>query len=151
MALTLPADVAGYLAAHHTMTLATHGPDGPWAAAVFYAEAGDALYFVSVAGSRHCGDLAADSRCAATIHAEVDNWRAIRGIQLAGRVDELAGHERDAARTRYQEKFPFAHPATAAPTLLQALTKVRWYRLRIERLYFIDNARGFGQRQMFSA
>jgi hypothetical protein len=27
------------------------------------------------------------------------------------------------------------------------MAKVRWYRLRIERLFFIDNSRGFGQRE----
>ena len=29
-----------YVAGHHVMTLATQGPDGPWAAAVFYAADG---------------------------------------------------------------------------------------------------------------
>ena len=36
MPASLQPEVAAYLADHHVMTLATHGPDGPWAAAVFY-------------------------------------------------------------------------------------------------------------------
>jgi uncharacterized protein len=34
---------------------------------------------------------------------------------------------------------------------VSALARVRWYRLRISRLYFIDNARGFGQREQFDS
>jgi uncharacterized protein YhbP (UPF0306 family) len=149
MALKLPDDVAEYLAAHKVMTLATHGSAGPWAAAVFYAEDDGGLVFLSSPASRHAGDLAADARCAATIQAEVDDWRAIRGIQLEGRVEALDGDARAAAQRRYAEKFPFVRPAVAAPAILQALAKVRWYRLRVERLYFIDNARGFGTRRSF--
>ena len=40
MSANLPPEVAAYLAGHHVMTLATHGPEGPWAAAVFYAWTG---------------------------------------------------------------------------------------------------------------
>lgn len=147
----LPGHVVQYLAEHKVMTLATHGPAGPWAAAVFYAEDGEGLVFVSSPGSRHGRDLAAEARCAATIHSEVDEWRAIRGIQLEGRVALLDGDSVAAAQRRYGEKFPFARPAVAAPALLSALAKIRWYRLRVERLWFIDNAAGFGHRQLFGA
>ena len=150
MALNLPADVSDYLAQHHVMTLATQGADGPWGSAVFYVRIDDDLVFLSTPNSRHGGNLAADARCAATIQSEVMDWRSIRGIQLEGRVSELVGDERDAAQRCYGEKFPFARPATAAPAILQALARVRWYRLRIERLYFIDNGRGMGKRQEFS-
>ena len=37
MQVILPQAVADYLGGHHVMTLATCGPEGPWAAAVFYA------------------------------------------------------------------------------------------------------------------
>ena len=151
MAIRLPDTVARYLGQHHVMTLATQGPDGPWASAVFYAADGDALTFLSSPGTRHSRNLAADPRCAATIHSEVAEWQLIRGIQLEGRVDELAGDERERAIGRYGEKFPFDRPAVAAPAIVQALARVRWYRLRIARLHFIDNQRGFGQRQTYEA
>lgn len=151
MALNLPASVIEYLSQHHVMTLATQGPDGPWAAAVFYARDSDDLVFLSSPTSRHGRDLALDPRCAATIHSEVDDWRAIRGVQLEGRAAELRGDARFSAQRCYGERFPFVRAATAAPAILQALTRVRWYRLHIARLHFIDNARGFGQRQTFVA
>jgi hypothetical protein len=149
--LELPPSVAQYLAAHHVMTLATQDADGPWATAVFYARDGDDLIFLSSPASRHVRHLALDARCAATIHSEVTDWRSIQGVQLEGRADELPGGERAHAMRIYEEKFPFVRQAAAAPAIVQALARVRWYRLRIARLYFLDNAQGFGQRQLFKA
>ncbi|MBL8318079.1 MAG: pyridoxamine 5'-phosphate oxidase family protein [Burkholderiaceae bacterium] len=149
MTLALPPPVAQFLADHHVMTLATHGAEGPWAAAVFFARDGDDLIFLSSPSSRHAGNLALDARCAATIQSEVADWRSIQGIQLEGRVDELDGDERVRVQQVYGAKFPFVRPALAAPAIVQALARVHWYRLRLARLYFIDNAQGFGQRQVF--
>ena len=36
-----------YLRDHHVATLATSGDQGPWAAAVFYANRGSTIYFLS--------------------------------------------------------------------------------------------------------
>ena len=151
MALKLPPAVAEYLAGHHVMTLATQGSDGPWAAALFYVPDGDDLIFLSSPSSRHCSDLALQPRCAATIQSEVADWRDIQGIQIEGQVSELQGEERSRAQQLYGERFPFARPALAPAALALALARVRWYRLRIARLYFIDNRRGFGKRQQFDA
>ena len=151
MALTLPPEIADYLAQHHVMTLATQGGDGPWAAAVFYVRDGDDLIFLSSASSRHGRDLALEPRCAATIQSEADDWRAIQGIQLEGRVSELEGDERSRAQQLYGDRFPFARAGSAPTAIALALARVRWYRLRIARLYFIDNRRGLGQRRQFDA
>jgi uncharacterized protein YhbP (UPF0306 family) len=149
MALSLAPEVAAYLGAHRAMTLATQGSDGPWAAAVFYAVDGDDLFFMSSPTSRHCRNLALEPRCAAAIHSEADDWRAIKGIQLEGIVGELPAQERARAQSLYDERFPFARPAIAPAAIVRALARVRWYRLRIERLYFIDNARGLGTRDLY--
>ncbi|HEU5294259.1 MAG TPA: pyridoxamine 5'-phosphate oxidase family protein [Burkholderiaceae bacterium] len=151
MTLELPRSVTQYITSRHVMTLAAQGSDGPWAAAVFYASDGDDLIFVSSPASRHARQLALDARCAATIHSEVTDWRSIRGVQLEGSVDALAAAQRPHAMQVYGEKFPFVQPAVAAPAIAQALARVQWYRLRIARLYFLDNAQGFGRRQLFEA
>lgn len=151
MTLKLSAEAASCLARHHVMTLATHGSDGPWAAAVFYVGVGDDLIFLSAPGSRHCRHLAEDPRCAAAIHSEAHDWLRIQGLQLEGMVGELHGADRELAQQRYGQRFPFARPEHAPAPIAQALARVRWYRLRIARLYFIDNERGFGQRLQFDA
>jgi len=151
MPLSLTAEAHACLARHHVMTLATQGGDGPWAAAVFYAVDGDDLIFVSSPTSRHCRHLAQDPRCAATIQPDADDWRRIQGLQLEGIVSELGGRERERAEQCYGQRFPIVRPGSAPEPIAQALARVHWYRLRIGRLYFIDNARGFGQRLQFDA
>ena len=147
MQLILPQAVADYLAGHHVMTLATQGPDGPWAAAVFYAGDGCSLIFLSSPNTRHCRNLAFDARCAATIQEDCRDWTQIKGIQLEGRVIELQGDEERRAQALYGEKFPVVGPlAKVPPAIVKALAKVRWYRLVPERLHFIDNSKGFGHR-----
>lgn len=133
-----------YLRAHHVMTLATHGAGAPWAAAVFYANDGFDLIFLSSPSSRHCRNLAASPRAAATIQEDYTDWTEIKGVQMEGTVTELGGETERAARSLYAARFPFVRQAV--PALAEALKKVRWYRLAPERLYFIDNSRGFGHR-----
>lgn len=83
-----------YLAGHNVMTLATHGPMGLWAAAVFYVNDGWQLYFLSAGHTRHATNLAASPRVAATIQEDYADWEAIKGIQLEGTVRLLEGGAR---------------------------------------------------------
>lgn len=137
-----------YLAAHHVMTLATHGPQGPWAAAVFYVNQGFDLYFLSSPRSRHAGDLALDERAAVTVQEDYIEWADIRGVQLEGRIELLSGAEAVDARMLYGTKFPLIAATDAAPApIAAALARVHWYRLVATRAYFVDNSRGFGHRE----
>ena len=133
-----------YLAAHNVMTLATCGSEGPWSAAVFYASEEFTLYFVSSPASRHARELARDERVAAAIHEDYRDWRAIQGIQLAGRVERLEGESREAALACYRGKFPFLESVSGP--VLAALGRAACYRLTPSELHFIDNAAGFGAR-----
>jgi uncharacterized protein YhbP (UPF0306 family) len=136
-----------YLAGHRVMTLATHGADGPWAAAVFYASDGFNLYFVSSPASRHSRNLAAHAAVAATVQEDYLEWREIKGIQLEGTVEQLSGAEEASARKLYGMKFPLAANLGSAPAAIAAaFAKVRWYKLGAARAYFVDNAAGFGHR-----
>lgn len=134
-----------FLEAHHVLTLATTGEEGPWAAAVFYASRGFTLYFLSAPQSRHARNLAARRRVAGTVQEDTSDWRAVRGVQLEGTVRVLAGAEADQARTVYGAKFPVV-TAGAPPEIAAALAKVAWYELQPDRLYLVDNAAGFGER-----
>lgn len=139
--------VHDYLHSHHVATLATMASDGPWAAAVFYVNDGDRLYFLSSPTSRHCRNLDQDARAAATIQADYKNWPEIRGVQMEGRVGVLGGAEEARARRLYTEKFPLIGNLGQAPAaIVAALARVRWYCLAPTRLYFIDNSLGFGRR-----
>lgn len=133
-----------YLVGHHVMTLATNGLEGLWAAAVFYAGDGYRLYFLSAGHTRHARNIAVDPRVAATIQEDYADWATIKGIQLEGTVRRLEGREREMAIAIYAKKFAFlSHPIAAVEA---ALERVNWYSLSPDRLYFVDNSRGFGHR-----
>lgn len=133
-----------YLLGHNVMTLATHGPEGLWAAAVFYASGGFQLYFLSAGHTHHAQNIAASPRVAATIQEDYADWAAIKGIQLEGTVRLLEGREREAAIALYSKKYSFlTQPISVVE---KALAGVNWYCLSPSRLYFVDNSRGFGHR-----
>lgn len=136
-----------YLRGHNVMTLATSGPKGLWAAAVFYVNDDLVLYFLSSPRSRHGVNIAANPRIAATIQEDYAAWPEIKGIQLEGTVRKLEGLEQAAAIARYGAKFPLvANLAQAPREIATAFSKISWYRITPELFYFIDNSRGFGHR-----
>ncbi len=136
-----------YLRDHHVATLATDGRKGPWAAAVFYANDGFKLFFLSSPSSRHCLNLQENSRIAVTIQEDYSDWPEIKGIQLEGVARELSGNEEIQARKLYGKKYPIVGKLAQAPAaIVKAMAKVRWYRIDPQHLYYIDNSAGFGQR-----
>ncbi len=137
--------VQAYLAARHVMTLATAGDEGPWAAAVFYVHEDWALYFLSAASSRHGRNLARSARASAAIQEDYADWRDIRGVQLEGAASRLSGNEERRVRTLYGAKFPFLRGEPPA-AIAGALAKIGWYKLALERAWFIDNSVAFGHR-----
>nr|MDP2192126.1 pyridoxamine 5'-phosphate oxidase family protein [Rhodoferax sp.] len=139
--------VLAYLRQHNVMTIATTGTHGPWAAAVFYANRGFTLYFLSAPTTRHSEDIEARGAVAVTIQEDYRNWREIQGIQIEGRAVRLQGVERATAMVRYLKKYPFVRDSLGvAPEIARALNHVTWYKIEPSRLYFIDNSLGLGHR-----
>lgn len=137
-----------YLATHQVMTVATNGPEGLWAAAVFYVNAGFDLIFLSAGHTRHVLNFTAVPRIAATIQEDYRDWQQIKGIQLEGSVSLLTNVSRETSIARYLQKYPFLAQADA--NMQNALAKVNWYLLQPERLFFIDNSLGLGHRDEIS-
>ncbi len=136
-----------YLQNHNVMVLATTGPEGLWAAAVFYVNDGFILYFLSAPTTRHSRNLAAHPQVAVTIQEDYRDWPEIKGIQLEGKVGPIEGAERAAAVARYGMKFPVVGNLAQAPAeIVKAMRKIAWYKVIPERLYFIDNSLGLGHR-----
>ncbi len=136
-----------YLKAHNVMTLATTGPEGLWAAAVFYINHDFTLYFLSAPTTRHSRNIATHSGVAATIQEDYKDWSKIKGIQLEGQAFRIEGAERTAAIARYGLKFPIVGNLVQAPAqIVKAMSKIAWYKVVPERLYFIDNSLGLGHR-----
>jgi len=136
-----------YLREHSVVTLATNGPQGLWAAAVFYVNQDFTLYFLSAPDSRHSLNIAAHPTVAATIHEDYRDWPQIKGIQLEGTAGRIEGAAKAQAIARYGRKFPVVGNLAHAPAaIVRALQRIAWYRLTPQRLYLIDNSLGFGHR-----
>jgi len=121
---------------------------------VFYANVGTDLYFLSEPKTRHCQNLLADARVAGTINEDYRDWQQIKGIQLEGRAVEVTGKlELARALAAYLGKYPFVKQFLSPGQFLQGVQiagksfDIRLWRLRPDRLYYLDNARGFSNRQ----
>jgi hypothetical protein len=140
--------IAALLDAHHVMSLATLGPDGPHAANLFYARDGFTLFWVSDPTSRHSAELDADGRVAATIARDHADFSMIRGLQVSGRARRLVD---DAGRTRargvLEARFPFLK-MLSDDDVRDGYQRADFYRLDVVRFVLIDNTRGFGHKDV---
>lgn len=102
------------------MTLATAGPEGPWASTLAFAfDRSLNLYFVSRKECRHIREIERSDQVAAALHEEqpveeqserYDPKRA-RGLQIRGSAAILADGEREPALECYIARFPEAESA----------------------------------------
>jgi uncharacterized protein YhbP (UPF0306 family) len=140
-----------YLASRHVMTVATVGDAGPAAAAVFYAISGRDLVFLSSPTTLHTVNLTRRPQVAITIQDQEADWRQIRGLQIQGVGELLDGADADDARDAFLAKFPgIFGPGVLPAQIVQALAGVRWYRIRVARVRFIDNSLGLGHTDEWS-
>ena len=136
-----------YLRNHNVLTLATYGPEGLWAAAVFYVNEGFTFYFLSSPNSRHSRNLTKCPDVVGTIQEDYKNWSEIKGIQFEGEAQQLEGVEQAEAIRHYGAKFPLVGNLDQATTeIVTAMSKITWYKIIPMHLYFIDNSLGFGHR-----
>lgn len=137
-----------YLAAHTTLTLATSGPEGPWAAALFYVNDGFDLYWLSDPATRHSQHILRSPRVAVAVHEDYRDWRIIQGLQMEGTAILLGPPDHvPHAMDLYVRKYPFLGDWRRPPAeLAGALAVARVYRFRPDRVLLIDNTRGFGHR-----
>lgn len=141
---SLQQEALAYLENHTVITLATYGPYGLWAAALFYANDMFDIYFLSAGHTRHAMNIETNKRISGTIQENYHDWQSIKGIQLEGSVEKLAADDMRKAINVYALKYPLI--AADNEPVKTALSDIDWYRLTPERLYLIDNSKGFGHR-----
>jgi uncharacterized protein len=141
-------EIRAFLQANHVMSLATVVDGAPHASSLMYAAVDFSLYWTSEPRTRHSQAIAGDARVAATVAPDYQDFRAIRGVQIAGRARRLADPgEVEIARKLMCRRFLFLREMELLPeTLRRALNGAAYYRLDPEQLTWIDNTRGFGSR-----
>lgn len=136
------------------MTLATMGTDGPAAAAVFYVHDADLnLYFLSEERTQHGQNLLANPAVAATIQADGQDWRGIRGLQLRGSAALASAPQLPHAAALYGRKYAFVGALLAGSggpgALVGPLARARFWVLRPHWCRLIDNTVRFGFKEEF--
>jgi uncharacterized protein YhbP (UPF0306 family) len=141
--------VAAFLDAHHVMSLATTGPEGPHAANVLYARDGFALLWLSDPTSQHSVELAAGGRVAATVAPDYFDFNDIRGVQIVGRAHLIVTTTENAkARVLLEARYPALRQlAHAPPALREGYARATCYRLEPIQITLIDNSCGFGHKE----
>lgn len=160
--MSVPHDEADFarvrelLAGHNTLTLATAGDGGAWAASVFYASDEHCnLYFVSDLKTRHGRDMSRESRVVAAINRDVATWDEVIGLQIEGRAEVLSGIRRATALASYLAKFIqvrkiFESPREASEKLIATrLQSTAFWCLKPDWIRLIDSTRGFGWKREF--
>lgn len=135
-----------YLNTHHVLSLATVQENLPWVAPVFYVVYDTGLVFLSAPHTRHSKNIASNPDVSASIQQDYSDWKDIKGIQLEGTVSVVADEDKSKVIDCYSRKFPVAG-ADAPAEIVRALDKVWWYEIRVGRLLYIDNSKGFGCRE----
>ncbi len=145
--------ILAYLENHNTLSLATEKQGAPHAATVFYVNIGFDIYFLSSPSTRHGEYLTHNPRASATIDEDYSNWLLIKGIQMEGLVTDVGGIMGSGRiALAYVMKFPTVKDFLFSPHKLDNLiagkiSGVGFYKLTPERIFFIDNEKGFGKRE----
>lgn len=132
-----------------TLVLATSEENHPWAAPVYYVYIEPAFYFFSSPRSKHIVQALKNSVNSAAVFSDAEQWQQLEGIQMKGRLREIRKKmERITVTTRYLRKFPMAKSLL---TLKKEETmgfsaKVSLYAFKPERVYYMNNQMGFGER-----
>jgi uncharacterized protein YhbP (UPF0306 family) len=141
--------IDAFLDAHHVMSLATCGHNGPHAANLFYVRDGLALLWASDPQSRHSANLADNASVAATVAPDCCDIEEIRGVQISGHAHAIAGDAQRAYARRLLEKRypPLKRLLESAAALRDLSMRMAFYRLEPACMVLIDNSRGFGHKE----
>ena len=139
------------LEAHNTISLATCRDGKPWAASLFFASDRNLnLYFVSDYRTHHARDIESAPDVVVTVNADCRRLTEIKGLQIEGRVEKVAGTDRVNALRVYLLKFADVKALFDAPksddeqTIAERLRAANMYRLEPRWIRLIDNSKWFG-------
>lgn len=132
------ASIWEFLEQSHVVAIAANDPDRerPWVFNAFYVfdRNRNAVYFLSMAGTRHVVLFEKDAKVSGVISTQPEDFAAIKGIQFLGTVRYLDGAERESASKQYYQRFPLASLMKKAP----------FWAVDLEMVKFTNNEVGFG-------
>jgi uncharacterized protein YhbP (UPF0306 family) len=139
----VPQEVLDYLGAQKTLTLATSGLDGPWAATLTYVNSGSEIYIWTRPSSTTARHIDQNPTAAFAIDEYTEDWRQTKGIQGRGRCSPLDGEGIAKAADLFGGKYPQLRPGSTSA--------VMFFRIEPDSLEFISNAKGAERDDEFGA
>ena len=139
----IPGDVLDYLGSQKTLTLATSGDDGPWAATLTYANEGSDIYIWTKPSSTTAKHLDQNPVAAFAIDEYTDDWKQTKGIQGRGKCAVVEGEGIAKAADLIGQKYPQLRPGSTSA--------VMFFKIEPESLELIDNSRGVEDADDFGA
>ena len=143
MAEQVPADVLDYLGSQKTLTLATSGDDGPWAATLTYANDDSDIYIWTKPGSNTARHLDQNPVAAFAIDEYTEDWKQTKGIQGRGACKVVEGEGIARAADLIGQKYPQLRPGSTSAVV--------FYKIEPDSLELIDNSRGVDEAGDFGA
>ena len=143
MTAQVPQEVVDYMASQKTLTLATTGLDGPWAATLTYVNDGSDVYIWTKPHSNTARHIDQNPSAAFAIDDYSEDWRQTKGIQGRGRCTPVTGEGMALAADLFGQKYPQLRPGSTSAVV--------FFRLQPDVLEFIDNTRGVEEADEFGA
>lgn len=132
-----PDAISHWLMKQHVVTWCVASAGDLWCANAFYLYDPQtvAFYLLTEDNTRHAQMAGNNAPVAGTVNGQPKTVALIRGVQFKGEIRRLEGEESEAARARYNRRFPVAR-AMSAPV----------WEIRVDELKFTDNTLGFGKK-----
>jgi uncharacterized protein YhbP (UPF0306 family) len=143
MADQVPQEVLDYLGAQKTLTLATSGLDGPWAATLTYVNDGPEIYVWTRPGSNTARHVDQNPTAAFAIDEYTEDWRQTKGIQGRGHCSVVQGERIGRAADLFGRKYPQLRPGSTSAVVFLCIEP--------DALEFIDNSRAAQESDDFGA
>jgi uncharacterized protein YhbP (UPF0306 family) len=143
MAENVPPEVLDYLGARKTLTLATSGSDGPWAATLTYVNDGPDIFIWTRPNSNSARHIDENPVAAFAIDQYSEDWRETKGVQGRGRCSPVEGEGIARAADLFGQKYPQLRPGSTSAVV--------FFRIEPDSLEFIDNSRGGQEGDDFGA
>jgi uncharacterized protein len=143
MAAQVPQEVVDYMASQKTLTLATQGLDGPWAATLTYVNDGPEIFIWTKPHSNTARHIDQNPSAAFAIDEYAEDWRQTKGIQGRGKCSPVTGEGMARAADLFGQKYPQLRPGSTSAVV--------FFRIEPDVLEFIDNSRGVEEADEFGA
>ena len=129
------------------MTIATCDSEGPWSAPVYYLFTGHWFYFFSNQDARHI-KKAKNQVSSASIFRDDPCFSNLQGIQMSGYIQKASLDAKALAiAKKYCTRFKIKVDDLGILDFFSLKFHASLYRFEPDIIYYMDNTRGFGNRE----